>query len=297
MKKTALATVLLMLQFHSPAYANATETAATTYKNSDYAAAFAQWQPLAAQGNAEAQYHLAMMYDEGQGTARNSGEALNWFRKAAEQGFDAAQYALGTKYLNGQGVASDEIEALNWFRRLMEPKAPGLALSPYAQLVIYDLGAKYVEDRDTRRNYAETLTWLRKAADRGNPFAQYCLGVMYERGQGVEQNTGEAAKRLASAAADGVAGAQNALASLYRHGKGIPESPVVAYALFDLAAANPSATQKENAHSAENLRALTETLNADEIQTARYLKNAMSQPGNFSRALEEYLRVLSAKSS
>jgi TPR repeat protein len=38
------------------------------------------------QGHADAQYHLAHLYDRGQGITEDNKEAARWYRKAAEQG-------------------------------------------------------------------------------------------------------------------------------------------------------------------------------------------------------------------
>lgn len=55
----------------------------------------AKWYRLAAdQGNAEAQYNLGAMYENGLGVAKDSTEAATWYRKAADQGYAAAQTAL-----------------------------------------------------------------------------------------------------------------------------------------------------------------------------------------------------------
>ncbi len=43
--------------------------------------------------------------------------AADWFLKSAKQGFAAAQYAVGRCYEEGIGVAKDTREALNWYRK------------------------------------------------------------------------------------------------------------------------------------------------------------------------------------
>ena len=54
--------------------------------------------------NAQAQYNLGVMYDEGRGVRQDDAEAVRWYRQAAEQGYAAAQYNLGAMYANGRGV-------------------------------------------------------------------------------------------------------------------------------------------------------------------------------------------------
>ena len=48
----------------------------TAYNAGDYATALREWRPLAEQGNADAQYNLGMMYDEGEGVPQDDAEAV-----------------------------------------------------------------------------------------------------------------------------------------------------------------------------------------------------------------------------
>jgi len=68
----------------------------------------------AEQGNAEAQYNLAMLYDRGIGVENNDIEALKWYRQAAEQGYAKAQYNLGMMYYFGKGVPQDKATGYQW---------------------------------------------------------------------------------------------------------------------------------------------------------------------------------------
>ena len=57
------------------------------------------WQKAAEQGNAAAQYSLALIYRTGaSGVTVNHTEAAKWFLKAAEQGNANAQLHLGVMY-------------------------------------------------------------------------------------------------------------------------------------------------------------------------------------------------------
>ena len=44
--------------------------------------------------------------------AKDEGEAVRWYRKAAVLGNVLAMYNLGIMYANGRGVAKDEAEAV-----------------------------------------------------------------------------------------------------------------------------------------------------------------------------------------
>ena len=75
---------------------------------------------LAEQGNAEAQFSLGLMYDNGEGVPENDAEAMRWYRLAAEQDDADAQVNLGVMYANGEGVPEDDAEAVRWFRLAAE---------------------------------------------------------------------------------------------------------------------------------------------------------------------------------
>ena len=66
----------------------------TAFEKGDYAKALSEWRPLADQGHAEAQYRLGKMHEKGWGTAKDSDEALRWYRLAAKQGHEQAKKIL-----------------------------------------------------------------------------------------------------------------------------------------------------------------------------------------------------------
>jgi TPR repeat protein len=87
------------------------------YHRQDYATALREWRSLARQGDAEAQYNLGVMYERGEGVAKDEAEAVRWYTQAAAQGNADAQYNLGVMYGQGRGVAKDEAEAVRWYRK------------------------------------------------------------------------------------------------------------------------------------------------------------------------------------
>lgn len=87
-----------------------------SYLKGDYKAAYDEWLPLAELGDAEAQYNLGVMYDQGASVDQDLGKAASWYRKAAEQGFMDAQTNLGMMYYRGEGVPGDRTEAARWFQ-------------------------------------------------------------------------------------------------------------------------------------------------------------------------------------
>ena len=59
---------------------------------------------LANQGNASAQYNLAVMYYKGKGVQKNNAKAVEWFKQAAKQGHIKSQYNLEVMYSNGESA-------------------------------------------------------------------------------------------------------------------------------------------------------------------------------------------------
>ena len=97
------------------AYAGPYQDALAAYGRGDYATALSLLRPLAAQGNATAQFVLGMMYNYGQGVVQDYKEAMKWSRLAAAQGDVDAQYMLGEMYDLGQGVVQNYVRAHMWF--------------------------------------------------------------------------------------------------------------------------------------------------------------------------------------
>ena len=63
----------------------------TAHESAYYATALREWEPLAEQGDADAQNNLGVMYRKGRGVPQNYKTAIKWFRLAAKQGHPRAQ--------------------------------------------------------------------------------------------------------------------------------------------------------------------------------------------------------------
>src|SRR5664279_4099972 len=97
------------------------------------------------------EYVLGVSYQLGtDDVARDYGEALRWFRKAAEQGHAGAQSRLGDMYSIGRGVRQDYAEALRWYRKAAEQGDVGAEIW---------LGFMYLKGRGTRQDYDEAARW------------------------------------------------------------------------------------------------------------------------------------------
>ena len=84
-------------------------------QNENYPAAMTLLKPLAATGNAMAQYQLARMYRAGRGVLANNATALDWMRRAAWQGQLEAQDELASYYQEGIAGVQDRFLAYTWY--------------------------------------------------------------------------------------------------------------------------------------------------------------------------------------
>ena len=132
---------------------------------------------LANKGNAEAQYHVGMMHNNGIGTQRDPKQAFEWFQKSTASNDPLGAYKLGC-YYDGQGagiVTSDANEALKY--KLVAAKA-GYALAQH------DVAVLYVR----QGNSEEALKWWKMAGDQGFPEALYSLSRSYSAGKGAPRD-------------------------------------------------------------------------------------------------------------
>ena len=89
----------------------------------DYTQAAQCYSQAAEQDHSLAQLHLAMLYGQGHGVARDEAKSLMWLTKAAKLGNAAAQHRLGVQQhllfreAGSNGAAAEgRIEALKWVR-------------------------------------------------------------------------------------------------------------------------------------------------------------------------------------
>lgn len=85
------------------------------YNSGDYETAVTEWQPLAEDGNADAQFGMGLLYANGFGVPLDDAQALKWYLLAAEQDHADAQCSIGVMYANGWGVPQSDDEAFKWY--------------------------------------------------------------------------------------------------------------------------------------------------------------------------------------
>src|SRR5215471_1858733 len=122
--RRALIAVAVSVAVTGGALAGALEEGRSAIESDGYATALALWEPLAEEGNAEAQSGLGNLYSNGYGVARDYERALYWYGRAAEQGYALAQFGLGFHYEHGLGVERDLVLAYAWYS-LAEARTEG----------------------------------------------------------------------------------------------------------------------------------------------------------------------------
>jgi uncharacterized protein len=79
-----------------------------------YAEAFAMFSKAAVAGHPEAQFHVALCFEDGDGVNPDQFRAVEWYRKSAVEDFAMAQNNLAICYRDERGVARDCAEANKW---------------------------------------------------------------------------------------------------------------------------------------------------------------------------------------
>ena len=161
-KKIITGLILSLLLSNGVASAADYNSAYSTFQSGNYEAAFQEMLPFAEQGNVDAQYYIARMYDEGRGALENDKAAVKWYSLAAEQGDRWAQYSLGVMYDNGYGVPVNDKTAIKWYTLAAEQ---GNANAQGNMGYMYDIGKGVLTD--TKRAYM----WYNLAGYNGSELA------------------------------------------------------------------------------------------------------------------------------
>lgn len=111
MKIAVLAIVIV-----NPVSAADFKTGLKAFNSGNYILALAEWEPLADNGDLNAMYNIALIYDEGLGVPKDKAKAIKWYLEPANRGDIAAQYNLAIIYDYGQGgVKENNKEAVKWY--------------------------------------------------------------------------------------------------------------------------------------------------------------------------------------
>jgi len=135
-------------------------------------------------------------------------KALAEWRGPAQAGDPDAEFNLGQAYNVGHGVPVDKAVAMEWFRKAA---ASGHAQAQAAVgIQLFQAGK-----RD------EALTYLKKAADQGEPKAQYIVATAYFNGDSLPKDWVKAYALMTRSKAQGIGAAATSLAQM---DQAIPEA-------------------------------------------------------------------------
>jgi TPR repeat protein len=131
----------------------------------------------AKQGDANSQYLLGFLYDQGEQIPKDLSNALIWYKKAAAQGHAKAQFSLGRLYDLGEGIAEDNQEALKWYRKAAQQGDVSAQFSLGAAARQGDVDAQfllarmYFEGEGVQQDYVKAYSWFHLSAASGNTMA------------------------------------------------------------------------------------------------------------------------------
>lgn len=237
------------------------------FARGDYAAALKEFKQLAVNGDARAQYNLGLMYDNGQGIARDAKQAVLWYQKAADRGLAEAQLRLGFAYNFGYGVVQDRVIAASLYRKAAEQ---GLA---EAQL---KLAGSYSEGWGVNKDPKQHFYWLGKAAEQGDPVAQNGLARCFYFGDGTPQNYQQALKWFLKAVDQrgidslsqlGVIDSQYLLGTMFEKGYGVRKDLVEAHKWYNIAAVDAELDLLQ--HSAKARDAIEKLMTLEQVTEAQ----------------------------
>ncbi len=151
------ALVLSLVCLTTPAWADF-KAGEKAYQRNAYATALREWQPLANQGPAAAQYQLGLLYANGQGVPKDDAQARQWYEKAANQGHPLAQVNLGGLYNYGRGGSQDFRMAVRWYLR---------AANQGNNLAQQRLGLLYERGDGVPKDFVQAYMWYKLGTAKG----------------------------------------------------------------------------------------------------------------------------------
>ena len=161
------------------------------YEERAYRKALPFYDKIAQQGNAEAQYKLALIYHL---SKKNYKKIPDLMKRSAQQGNAQAQAFLGEMYYKGLYVNQDYNTAAFWLKKAV--KQGELKAQFY-------LGVMYLFGYGVNQDYKKEADLMKRPALKGNADAQLFLGVMYFEGKGVAQDHGRGNRWIKKAALQG----------------------------------------------------------------------------------------------
>ena len=153
-------------------------------------------------------YNLGVLYDSGEGVARNPQRAAQYYTAAARLNDNDARYNLARLYHYGDGVPRSDIIAHYWLTKAAAHERDAMTA----------LGMLYQKSGTDDGTQMRASYWLEQAAMRGDAQAQYELFWRSRYGYGIEKNQETANRWLQQAAENDNVEAQYRLGVCYYNG-------------------------------------------------------------------------------
>lgn len=169
-------------------------------------------------------FHLAGMYDDGEGVEKDYKKSFELYQKAANFGYNPAEYEIGRALQNGWGCEKNEKEAFNYYVRAKE----------HGNLGAYnELGHCYVNGIGVEVNDEIGFKQFMEGATKGDVFATSNVGWAYENGRGVSRDYLKAIEWFKKA---DIAYSNRHLGYIYLNGKGVSVDKELAKQYYQKAA-------------------------------------------------------------
>lgn len=208
-KHLSLAALLFSLTplfIAAPVIADDLDDGKALYKKQDYKNAYSALEKSARSGNAEAQFLVGYMNEEGEGTKKSAEDAVKWYLKSAGQGHSQAQNNLAGLYQDGDGIKKNLTQAAKWYKAAADQGNVS---------ALFNLGWLYSKGEGVDKDPVKAFELYLKAAEQGNVKAQFNVAVAYRKGNGVTTDNEKGMYWYRKAAENGDLTAQENLCGLY----------------------------------------------------------------------------------
>ena len=142
------------------------------YDVGDYETANSEWQPLAEEGHADAQFGMGRLFGHGFGVPLDNAQALSWYRLAADQGHADAQCSIAVMHENGWGVPQSDDDAFKWYSLAAEQGVTE------AQLRV---GKMFSRGYGAPKDNVQAYKWFAIASELGDYGANYKRDSLAEK--------------------------------------------------------------------------------------------------------------------
>jgi len=167
----------------------------SAYRGKQFSQAAELYRKACDGGERKGCHDLGLMYQRGEGVAKDLNRAAGLFKRACDAGGTGGCLDLGLMYLRGEGVPKDLNRAADLYKRACDAGAPPGCT---------DLGRMYHDGEGVAKDFNRAAELFKSACDAGGSIGCLDLGTMYRRGEGVPKDLNRAADLFKKACEAGV---------------------------------------------------------------------------------------------